>query len=109
MRGSRQISGIGPRRRGSTGPRPGAGLAGANEGVGWMQSEQFQALVAGLESMGMTRPQIADQAGLSINTIWRFGNGRVSEPTYRTVQALERLHERVISNRRPSVRGKRRG
>ena len=71
-----------------------------------MQADEFQALVSGLENMGLTKPQIADGTGLSQNTIWRFAHGRVSEPKHKTVDALERLHQRTVANQRPPLPAK---
>ena len=56
-----------------------------------MPQEEFAAMIAGLESAGLSRTEIANRAGISRNTVWRMATGEVQEPAYSTVMRLERL------------------
>jgi len=42
-------------------------------------------MIAGLELAGMTRTEIAQQAHMSRNTVWRLATGESREPSYETV------------------------
>lgn len=53
--------------------------------------ETFAAMIAGLESAGLSRTEIAIRAGISRNTVWRMATGEVREPAYSTVIRVERL------------------
>jgi transcriptional regulator with XRE-family HTH domain len=58
------------------------------------QTEQFQAMIAGLESAGLSRAEIARRAGLSRMTVWRLAEGEGREPLYRTVRAIEAVQQK---------------
>ena len=48
-------------------------------------------MIAGLESHGMTRPEIAQHLGVSRVTVWRIANDRNRDHLSDTVARLERL------------------
>ncbi|MDW9823493.1 MULTISPECIES: helix-turn-helix domain-containing protein [Sinorhizobium] len=56
-----------------------------------MKQEEFAAIIAGLESQGMTPTEIARESGLSRMTVWRIANGETSRPSYDTVIRLKSL------------------
>lgn len=65
-----------------------------------MQSEpSFAAMIAGLESQGISRKEIAQRAGVSVATIWRIANGASKDHLAGTVKRLERV-ERSLNNSR---------
>ncbi|PLU16001.1 hypothetical protein BMJ31_24210 [Sinorhizobium medicae] len=53
-----------------------------------MKQEEFAAIIAGLESQGMTPTR---ESGLSRMTVWRIANGETSRPSYDTVIRLKSL------------------
>lgn len=61
-----------------------------------MSPSTFAAMIAGIESHGVSRPQIVEISGLSKNTVWRMAAGEVRLPSYETVRRLEYVHRRVI-------------
>jgi len=70
-----------------------------------MNADDFAALIAGLESAGMTRPEIAQRAKISRNTVWRLANRVAPEPKYETVRRLAELAEtRHVQSIRPIER-----
>ena len=56
-----------------------------------MQAEQFEALIAGLEAQGMSKGDISRCSGVSYATVWRMANGAAQQPSYQTVERLQRL------------------
>lgn len=56
-----------------------------------VEDEDFQALIAGLETTGMTRSQIAAATGRCRTTIWRLAEGVSKEPGYNTAMRLKNL------------------
>lgn len=55
-------------------------------------------MLAGLESAGLTRTEIAREARLSRQTLYRLINGEYSSPAYETIarlKALETNHARL--------------
>lgn len=65
------------------------------------QIEQFQAMIAGLESAGLTRTQIAQQARLSRATVWRLATGEGREPLYSTISAIETVQKKFVARVNP--------
>ncbi|MDX0230258.1 helix-turn-helix domain-containing protein [Sinorhizobium meliloti] len=59
-----------------------------------MDTSQFAAIIAGIESTGMTKSEIARETGLSRMTVWRYSVGEFSKPSYDTVIRLQALAER---------------
>ena len=59
-----------------------------------MKPDEFAAIIAGLESQGMTPSEIARESGLSRMTVWRIANGETSRPSYETVIRLKSLAAR---------------
>lgn len=76
-----------------------------------MRQDQFRAQIAGLETEGqsiidrletnggLTRTQIAKQARLSRDTIWRWGNGMAHQPALTTYLKLKALEQRMGTDR----------
>jgi transcriptional regulator with XRE-family HTH domain len=62
-----------------------------------MRTPDFAALIAGLESAGMTRGQIAASCHLSRNTVWRLATGEMRAPSYSTIQKIEALYVKRVS------------
>lgn len=52
-------------------------------------------MIAGLESSGMTRTEIARKAGVSRMTVWRLAVGEGRSPLYETIHALENLSKNL--------------
>jgi len=55
------------------------------------------AMIMALESAGLTRAEIAQQAHMSRNTVWRLATGEAREPSYETVRKIEVLHAQRVS------------
>ncbi|MDX0124488.1 helix-turn-helix domain-containing protein [Sinorhizobium meliloti] len=62
-----------------------------------MNADEFAAIIAGLESQGVSRSKIARETGLSRMTVWRIANGETSRPSYETVVRLKRFEQRVAA------------
>lgn len=60
-----------------------------------MDPDQFAAIIAGLESQGISQSEIARETGLSRMTIWRLNTGISPRPSYETVMKLKNYSERV--------------
>lgn len=60
-----------------------------------MKNADFQGLIAGLESQGLSRTEIARAAGISRQTVWRIASGQAREPGFNTIRRLEHV-ERII-------------
>lgn len=56
-----------------------------------MDPHSFEALIAGLESSGMSRSDIAMHAGVSRDTVWRLATGQAKRPSFDTVSRIEKL------------------
>lgn len=54
-----------------------------------MKADEFSALIAGLQSEGISRTQIANGAGLSRATVWRLAEGECRQPGYETITRLK--------------------
>jgi transcriptional regulator with XRE-family HTH domain len=61
-----------------------------------MEPDRFAALISGLESNGITQPQISRATGLSRTTVWRLGAGLGRAPSYETIKRLETLAARTV-------------
>lgn len=59
-----------------------------------MSDIDLAAIIAGLEATGLSRTEIANQARLSRNTVWRMAQGEVREPTYSSVMRIKGLADR---------------
>ncbi len=59
-----------------------------------MTADEFAAIIAGLESQGMTPTEVAREAGLSRMTVWRIAYGETSRPSQETVTRLKSLAAR---------------
>jgi len=57
--------------------------------------EQFAAWIAGLESEGLSRTEIAERAGVSRNTVWRLATGSATMPSHSTVSRIEKIYTSV--------------
>lgn len=57
-------------------------------------AEKFAAIIAGIESTGMTKSEIARETGLSRQTLWRLSIGETSRPSYDTYARLKSLADR---------------
>ncbi|WP_139813071.1 helix-turn-helix domain-containing protein [Ensifer aridi] len=69
-----------------------------------MKPQEFTAIIAGLESQGMTPSEIAREAGLSRMTVWRIAKGETSRPSYETVTRLKSVvARRTAAMRRPAL------
>lgn len=58
--------------------------------------EKVASMLAGLESAGLTRTQIARGAQISRQTLYRLLNGEYSAPSYETIIKLEALEIRTV-------------
>jgi hypothetical protein len=47
---------------------------------------QIESMIAGLELAGLSRSEIAAQAHVSKNTVWRLANGEAPAPSYAFLQ-----------------------
>lgn len=54
-----------------------------------MDPDQFAAIIAGLESQGISRSDIAKGAGISRATVWRLAVGDARLPSYQTITRLK--------------------
>nr|WP_280173970.1 helix-turn-helix transcriptional regulator [Rhizobium sullae] len=54
-------------------------------------------MIAGLESAGMSHAEIARQAGVSRQTIWRLANGEGRAPLWRTIARIEAVHRKIVA------------
>lgn len=54
-----------------------------------MRHEPFDALIAGLEDLGISRTEIAQATGLSRDTIWRLATGSARQPYFETIDRLQ--------------------
>jgi transcriptional regulator with XRE-family HTH domain len=63
-------------------------------------ADQFAAMIAGLESSGLSRSEIAEQAHLSRSTVWRLAEGMAREPTHESFVKVSRLAEKVVRSGR---------
>jgi transcriptional regulator with XRE-family HTH domain len=54
-----------------------------------MNTDEFEALIAGLESRGYSRSEIAHGARLSRTTVWRLAVGEARQPSYATITRLK--------------------
>ena len=68
-----------------------------------MDRDDFEALIAGLESQGMTKTAIARYAGLSYATVWRLANGGCKDHYSGTIDRLEDLLQRSIAGKQKSL------
>jgi lambda repressor-like predicted transcriptional regulator len=59
--------------------------------------EMFAGMIAGLEQAGLSRTEIAREAGLSRNTIWRAATGMWREPDHQSVVKLDRIFQRAVT------------
>jgi len=59
-----------------------------------MSEVDLAAIIAGLEATGMSRTEIATEAKLSRNTVWRMAQGEVRDPNYSTVMRIKNLSDR---------------
>jgi transcriptional regulator with XRE-family HTH domain len=60
-----------------------------------MRKDEFEALIAGLESQGISRSEIAQRSGMSRTTVWRMANGICADHLAGTVQRIEKLQHSV--------------
>jgi transcriptional regulator with XRE-family HTH domain len=60
--------------------------------------EVFQSMIAGLEDRGLSRTQIAEEAGLSRATVWRLATGEAREPSWQTIDALRNIEKRIATD-----------
>jgi len=58
-----------------------------------MLQEDFAALIAGLQSEGHSRADIARGSGLSRTTVWRIAEGEIRHPGYETIVRLKYFAE----------------
>ena len=65
-----------------------------------MRAADFEGLIAGLESQGMSRAEIAQRAGVSRATVWRLANRIGSDHLSGTVQRIETLQRSLAINSR---------
>jgi hypothetical protein len=63
--------------------------------IACMNADEFSALIAGLESQGMTKTVIARETGLSRMTVWRLAVGECSRPSYDTITRLKAFERRL--------------
>lgn len=54
-------------------------------------ADQFQAMITGLERVGLTRTEIARRSGVSRMTVWRGAIGECREPKHDTYVKLDTL------------------
>lgn len=54
-------------------------------------SEQFAAMIVGLESRGMTPVEIMRETGVKKSTYYRIRNGEARQPLYETIEPIKRL------------------
>ncbi|MCZ8548705.1 hypothetical protein OOJ09_31510 [Mesorhizobium qingshengii] len=59
-------------------------------------ADLFPAMIAGLESAGLSRADIAEQAQVSKTTIWRMANSTSRDHLSATASRVAGLHERVV-------------
>ena len=64
-----------------------------------MPQPNYRAMIAALESHGLSRGDIAQAAGVSRATIWRMQNDPRDHMagTVERVERVERLHQRIVS------------
>lgn len=55
-------------------------------------ADVFQSMLAGLAATGMTTTDIARQAGLSRQTLYRLENGEARAPSFSTYERLDRVY-----------------
>jgi len=60
-----------------------------------MDAEQFAALIAGIESRGISRTEIAVGARISRTTVWRLATGEARAPSFETITRLIRYEEKI--------------
>ena len=53
-------------------------------------------MIAGLESHGLSRDEIARRSGVSKSTVWRPANDATRDHMAGTVEKVGALHERVV-------------
>jgi transcriptional regulator with XRE-family HTH domain len=66
-----------------------------------MKKDDFAGLIAGLESQGFNRSEIARAAGISRKTVWRIASGQAREPDFNTIQRLRRFEEKNLGGVAP--------
>lgn len=54
-----------------------------------MAMDKFASMIAGLESVGLTRTQIAEGSGISRMTVWRLAEGEARRPSFETIERLK--------------------
>jgi transcriptional regulator with XRE-family HTH domain len=52
----------------------------------------FAALIAGLESAGLSRAEIAQAAHVARVTVWRLAVGETSQPSFEVVTKIQRVY-----------------
>lgn len=63
-----------------------------------MRTDEFAAMISGLEACGISRPEIARRARISCNTVWRLASGEAKQPKYETIQKVMDLKQKVERN-----------
>lgn len=58
--------------------------------------DAFASMIAGLESHGLSRADIAAQANVGRATVWRLANSASKDHLSATAARVERLHERIV-------------
>jgi transcriptional regulator with XRE-family HTH domain len=64
------------------------------------QQPDLAAMLAGLQSTGMSRTEISNATGLSRQTIWRFASGMGREPTADAFLRVQQLVHKVMAVQR---------
>lgn len=59
----------------------------------------FAAMIAGLESHGISRKEIAQRAGVSRATVWRLANDTNRDHLSGTVAKIERISRSIKNSR----------
>jgi transcriptional regulator with XRE-family HTH domain len=60
-----------------------------------MQDETFRSMIHGLERLGVSRNQIAQNCAVSRQTVWRLAEGRILIPTLPTARRIEDFYRHV--------------
>lgn len=56
----------------------------------------FQSMLEGIASTGMNTTEIASQAGLSRQTLYRIKNGEAQQPSHETYTKLDRVYRTAV-------------